>query len=89
MIFVAILFLLTIISYIKKMGPIFFTTIIAIIVNVFLLTREFWFSIPWWAYMLVIGSGLIIFAIKNELSENKQRELLKKKLKAIKEYIDM
>ena len=88
-IFVAILFVLTIISYIKKLGPLFFTTIIAIVINIFLLTREFWFNIPWWVYMLVIGTGLITFAVKNELSENKQREVLKKKFNDFKDYIDM
>ena len=89
MIFVAILFVLTIISYMKKFGPLFFTTIIAIVINIFLLTREFWFNIPWWVYMLVIGTGLITFAVKNELSENKQKEVLKKKFKDFKNYIDM
>ena len=89
MIFVLLLVTITIISYMKKYGPIFFTSIIAILVNVFLLTREFWFSVPWWIYMLTIGSILIVFAIRNELNENKQKELVKKKVKEFKEYMDM
>lgn len=89
MIFVFMLVLITVISYIKKYGPIFFTTIIAIVLNGFLLTREFWFSIPWWVYMLTIGSILILFAIRNELNENKQKEVLKSKFKSFKDYMDM
>ena len=89
MAFVSLLLIITIISYINKYGPIFFTTTIAIIMNVFLLTREFWFSVPWWIYMLTIGSILIIFAIKNEINENKQKEIFKNKVKKLKEYLDM
>lgn len=57
-------------SYIKKYGTLFLTSIAAILLNVFLLTREFWFSIPWWVYLLILGSILITFAIKNEANEN-------------------
>ena len=89
MIFVFMLVCIIVVSYIKKFGPIFFTSTVATILNVFLLTREFWFSVPWWIYLLIIGSGLIIFAIKNELNENRNRELLKNKMKSFKEYIDM
>ena len=89
MAFVSLLLIITIISYINKFGPIFFTTTIAIIINVFLLTRDFWFSVPWWIYMLTMGSVLIIFAIKNEMSENKQKELLITKIKEFKNHIDM
>ena len=89
MIFVYMLVIITIISYIKKYGPIFFSTIIAILLNVFLLTREFWFSIPWWVYMLTIGSVLILFAVNNELNENRKKELLKSKFKSFRDYIDM
>ena len=89
MIFVFMTICIMAFSYIKKFGPIFFTSLIAIILNIFLLTREFWFSVPWWIYMLTIGSALIMFAIKNELNENKDKEMLKKKMKTFKDYIDM
>ena len=89
MIFVFMLVCIIIFSYLRKFGPIFFTSIIAVILNGFLLTREFWFSIPWWIYMLVVGSILIIFAVKNELNENKQKELIKNRIKEFKEFIDM
>jgi len=88
-IFVGMLVCLIILSYIKKFGPIFFTSTIAVLLNTFLLTREFWFSIPWWIYMLVIGSILIGFAVKNELTESKQKELLKSKIKSFTEHLDM
>ena len=89
MIFVFMTICIMAFSYIKKFGPVFFTSLIAIILNIFLLTREFWFSVPWWIYMLTIGSALIMFAIKNELNENKDKEMLKKKMKTFKDYIDM
>lgn len=89
MIFVLMLVIITIVSYTFKFGPIFISTITAIIINSLLLTREFWFSIPWWVYMLVIGTILIIFAVNNELTENKQKDQIKKKLITFKEYIDM
>ena len=89
MIFVFMLICIIIVSYIKKFGPIFFTSTVTVILNCFLLTREFWFSVPWWIYMLIIGSILIIFAIKNELNENRDRELIKNKVKSFTEYIDM
>ena len=89
MIFGFMLVCIIIVSYMKKYGPIFFTSTIAVIVNVFLLTREFWFSVPWWIYMLLIGSTLIVFAVKNELNENKNREVIKDKMKSFKKYIDM
>ena len=89
MIFVLMLVIITIISYTFKFGPIFISTISAIIINSFLLTREFWFSIPWWIYMLVIGTILIVFAVNNEITENKQKDQIKKKLLSFKEYIDM
>lgn len=89
MIFVAMLVIITIFSYTKKLGPTFFTTTIVILLNAFLLTREFWFSIPWWVYMLLVGGFLITFAINNELNENKKRELIKSKMREFKDYIDM
>ena len=60
---IAILFL----SYMFKSGAIFMVTIIGLIVNVLLLTREFWFAVPWWAYLLSIGVVLITFAVRNEI----------------------
>ncbi len=89
MIFVLMIVCIMVFSFIKKFGPIFFTSTIAVILNGFLLTREFWYSVPWWIYMLIVGSILIIFATKNELNENKDKELIKNTMKAFKEYIDM
>ena len=69
--FVLLIVGLVILSYIKKYGCLFLVSIGSILLNVFLLTREFWFSIPWWVYLLGIGSILIIFAIRNEAKEEK------------------
>ena len=81
-----LLVLITIFSYIKKYGPIFLSSITAILVNVFILTRYFWFSIPWWVYMLVVGILLITFAMNNEAKEVKNKNKI---AKVIKEYMDM
>lgn len=89
MIFVLLLVVLTIVSYVRKFGPIFLSSIIAILVNAFLLTREFWFSIPWWCYLLVIGLILISFALRNEMEENKSKDKLVEKANYIKEKLDI
>ena len=84
MLFVFLLLVLTIVSYYKKYGPVFLTSLISILVNVFILTRVFWLSIPWWVYILFVGSTLIAFAIRNEISEkNKKESILKEVAKKI------
>ena len=73
-IFVCILTIIVICSYLYKIGPIFLVSLIAILVNVLLLTRTFWLSIPWWLYILIIGGVLIVFAIYNEINSKKAKE---------------
>ncbi len=86
MIYVMFIVLLVIFSYVKKYGTLCMVSILAIIVNVLALTREFWFSIPWWIYLLVIGAILIGFAMKNESNENKLN--IGETIKRIKEKIE-
>ena len=69
MLFVILLLIITIYSYLKKYGPAFIVSIAFILINMFLLTRVFWLSLPWWIYILVVGIVLIIFAILNEINE--------------------
>lgn len=76
------------VSYVKKYGTLFLVSIAAILLNVFLLTREFWFSIPWWAYLLIIGSLLITFAVRNEVSEKNNKLNLGTTIKKIKDKIE-
>lgn len=80
--------IMVIVSYIKKYGAIFMVSIFAILLNTFALTREFWFSVPWWAYLLTIGAVLIGFAIKNEISDKKTEINALNLLKRIKERVD-
>ncbi len=68
--YVSLLIILLIYSYNKKFGPIFLTSLIFIVLNVLILTREFWFSIPWWIYVLGVGVVLVLFAVKNESANN-------------------
>ena len=73
MIFVFLLTVIVIISYLLKFGPIFIICLIAILLNVLLLTRTFWLGLPWWLYILLIGSILVGFAIYNEISNKKDK----------------
>lgn len=88
MIYVVYLVGLLIFSYNQKYGAVFIITALAILVNAFLLTRVFWFSIPWWVYLLVIGSVLIAFAIKNESDSNKGNLRVGKFIKKIKDNVE-
>ncbi len=88
MIYVLSLVAILIYSYSKKYGAIFVVTTLGIILNALALTREFWFSIPWWIYLLLIGTILIGFAIKNESNENKEKITIAKVVKKIKDNIE-
>ena len=89
MLFTLVLISIVIYSYYKKSGNLFIVTIVNIMVNIFALTRKFWFSVPWWVYLLVVGSALIGFAVKNEANENKSLSKgIVKNIKNIKEKID-
>ena len=86
--FVSLLIGMIIISYKKKIESAFLVSIIFIIINGFLLTREFWFSLPWWIYLLVIGFILILFATNNELQTNlKKKKILKQWHKYFKDEV--
>lgn len=72
--FVTFLVIMMIISYIKKIEGIFYTSLFFIVFNMFLLTKEFWFSLPWWLYLLVVGFVLILFATNNELQDTVKKK---------------
>ena len=65
-VFGVVLFIALIISYIIKNYYSFVVTASFMIVTAIYLTRELWFSIAWWAYLLIAGVLLILFATKNE-----------------------
>lgn len=88
MIYVVALVGLLIFSYNQKYGAVFIVTALAIIVNALALTRAFWFSIPWWIYLLLIGSILIAFAMKNESDSNKGKLGVGKFIKKIKDNVE-
>ena len=71
LLFVALLTIIVIISYERKYGPEFITSLAFILINTLLLTRNFWLNIPWWIYILTIGGALIAFATNNELKQTK------------------
>ena len=87
LIFVFLMVGVVIISYIYKLGPIFLMSLIGILLNVFILTRVFWFSIPWWIYILLVGIILVLFAVRNEVNEEKNK--LKTKINDFKDKMDI
>jgi 4-hydroxybenzoate polyprenyltransferase len=44
---------------------------ISLLAIVFYLTRAFWESLPWWAYLLLAGATLTGIAIYHEAKKNK------------------
>ena len=86
MIYVILLLIITIFSYLKKYGPAFLVSIIFILINMFLLTRLFWLSLPWWIYILGVGLVLILFAVLNEINE---KGTMQNKLKEIKDKLNI
>lgn len=88
LIYVLFLVLLVILSYVYKWGPVLVISLFFILFNLFMLTRAFWFSIPWWIYILLTGSILIGFAIYNETKEKKDNDL-KEKVELIKKSLDL
>lgn len=89
LLYLGMLTLFVIIAYKKKVGPLFLTTVIAMLVQLLDLTRDFWLAIPWWLYILGIGAVLVTFSMKNERNNQNSREDLKEKIKVAKEYLDM
>ena len=86
LLFVLLLMLVIIVSYAIKLGPVFLVSSVSIILNVFVLTREFWLAIPWWIYVLIIGIILISFAVYNEINANKRKNNV---IKEISKKIDL
>jgi len=79
-IYVVLLTILVIVSYIYKFGPIFIVCLISIVLDSLILTRTIFGNIPWWIYILIIGSILIGFAIYNEAKDKNKDKNIKKHL---------
>ena len=88
MIFILFVVGILIYSYIKKYGILFVVSAINILLNAILLTREFWASIPWWIYLLLVGSILIAFAIKNESDDKKEKLNVGNVIKNIRDRVE-
>ena len=54
----------------------------------FILTKTFWLSIPWWLYILLVGSILVGFAIYNEIREKKDNNV-KNRIENIKDNLNL
>ncbi len=87
MLFSVLIVTIMIISYFERFGTTFLVSTGALLFNAFLLTREFWFSLPWWFYLLVLGAFLVAFAGTNEARQNKGISITDK-LKEFKSKID-
>lgn len=62
-------------SYNERLEAEFISTIVMLIIQAFLLTSSFWFAVPWWIYLIIIGGTLIAFGISNESRETKNNAL--------------
>ena len=87
-IFVLFIVAVVMYAYMKKYGTLFIVSILAILVNAILLTREFWLAIPWWIYLLLVGGLLSGFAIKNESDDKKEKIDVGNVIKNIKDRIE-
>jgi hypothetical protein len=68
-----VLSLVSIISGMQfKKKSFFFVGSGVLIFNMFVQTRDFWGSLPWWIYLLVAGMILIGTASLNEMQKNKK-----------------
>lgn len=54
-----------------QMKSFFFVGAGVLLLNVFLQTRPYWGNLPWWVYLLIAGSVLIIVASYNEWHKQK------------------
>jgi len=88
MIFGCLMVAIIVCSYLFRRSAIFIVTIISLIINVLLLTREFWFSVPWWIYLLLVGTLLIAFAVRNEMGDKKEKININKIISDLKSKID-
>ena len=88
MVSVGMMIVVVIVSYYLKDGKVLLVNLVAILVNVFGLTRAFWLSIPWWIYLLVIGFILVGFAIMNEAREKDKKINLSDVVKSLKDKFD-
>ncbi len=87
--FICSLALVIMVAYSLKLGPLFLSSILAVILNIFYITAEFWLSIPWWIYLIAIGATLLTFAMKNELKQNKPPKHLKDIYVTLKNKFDL
>lgn len=87
--FIGLLVGMIIFTYTFKLGPIFLCSVVAEIVMAFNVTKDFWMSIPWWIYLLVGGTILISFAVRNEVKEKTEGNKFKNKVKQISNKLDM
>ena len=62
-----------VISYYKKYGAQFVVNTAMLIVSALYLTKGFWALVPWWLYLLGIGTVLMVLAVRNEAHEQKEK----------------
>ena len=77
-----------VISYYKKYGAQFIVNTAMLIVSALYLTKGFWALVPWWLYLLGIGSVLMALAVRNEAHEQKEKLNVGKMLDNVIEKIE-
>ena len=65
-------------SFYFKRKKWFYYSVVVLLVLAIYLTRQFWLSIAWWAYLLIVGVLLIVIAAWNERLKQKGTSIKKK-----------
>ena len=73
LLFVGLLALLMVSGYIYKYEPAFNVSLVAVIINVLLLTYKYLLNLPGWLYLLILGLAIVMFAVYNE-NKNKNKK---------------
>lgn len=72
------IFMISLISYSLKYDSYLKVSIVFIIINILALSSKYWFKIPWYIYILLIGISFLTLAIHEEKKKSKDNKVSKK-----------
>lgn len=68
------IFMISLISYSLKYESYLKVSVVFIIINILALSSKYWFQIPWYIYILLIGIAFLALAIHEEKKKNKDNK---------------
>lgn len=83
-----LLFLSIVIGFKMQNKMYFIGGIISLMIELIVDTRQLWTNIPWWIYLLLSGTFLIILATKTELKNKLDSDKRKFAIKNVKKYFN-